>query len=45
MVKIANLTIQGFRSLRFLSWSPSHLNRIIGPNGSLFKSDELRPMA
>ena len=45
MVKIAKLTILGFRSLRFLSGSPSHLNIIIGPNGSLFKSDELEPMA
>jgi len=41
MMKITNLTIQGFRSLRNLSWSPSHLNIIIGPNGS-GKSNLLR---
>lgn len=40
-MKIVNLTIQGFRSLRHLSWSPSNLNIIIGPNGT-GKSNLLR---
>lgn len=31
-MKIANLSIQGFRSLRNITWSPGDLNVIIGPN-------------
>ncbi len=40
-MKIAHLRIEGFRSLRNLSWSPTNLNIIIGPNGT-GKSNLLR---
>jgi predicted ATPase len=40
-MKIAHLRIEGFRSLRSLTWSPSSLNIIIGPNGT-GKSNLLR---
>lgn len=40
-MKIANLSIQGFRSLRNVNWSPGDLNVIIGPNGT-GKSNLLR---
>jgi predicted ATPase len=28
------LTIEGFRSLKHVEWSPARLNVLIGPNGS-----------
>jgi len=40
-MKITRLDIEGFRSLRKVSWSPGDLNLIIGPNGS-GKSNLLR---
>lgn len=40
-MKILNLTIQGYRSLKDVSWSPDDLNVLIGPNGS-GKSNLLR---
>ncbi len=40
-MKITRLHIEGFRSLKKLSWSPSNLNIIIGPNGT-GKSNLLR---
>ena len=33
-MKILELQIQGFRSLKEISWKPGDLNLIIGPNGS-----------
>ena len=33
-MKILELNIQGFRSLKEVSWKPGDLNLIIGPNGS-----------
>ncbi|MEI7868772.1 MAG: AAA family ATPase [Candidatus Methylumidiphilus sp.] len=33
-VKITRLDIEGFRSLRKVSWQPGDLNVVIGPNGS-----------
>jgi AAA15 family ATPase/GTPase len=33
-VKIKQLDIEGFRSLRNVSWMPGDLNVIIGPNGT-----------
>jgi len=33
-VKITRLDIEGFRSLRKVSWHPGDLNVVIGPNGS-----------
>jgi ABC-type cobalamin/Fe3+-siderophores transport system ATPase subunit len=38
---IINLTIQGYRSLKNISWKPGNLNVLIGPNGS-GKSNLLR---
>jgi predicted ATPase len=40
-MKITKLHIEGFRSLRDISWVPGDLNVIIGPNGS-GKSNLLR---
>ncbi len=40
-MKIVQLDIQGFRSLKNVSWRPGDLNVIIGPNGS-GKSNLLR---
>jgi len=40
-MKIARLDIEGFRSLRKISWQPGDLNVVIGPNGS-GKSNLLR---
>ncbi|WNV06727.1 AAA family ATPase [Candidatus Methylospira mobilis] len=40
-MKITKLDIEGFRSLRNISWSPGNLNLIIGPNGT-GKSNLLR---
>ena len=40
-MKIKQLNIEGFRSLRKVSWSPGALNVIIGPNGT-GKSNLLR---
>ena len=40
-MKILNLKIQGYRSLKDVSWSPRDLNILIGPNGS-GKSNLLR---
>ncbi len=40
-MKITKLDIEGFRSLRNVSWSPGDLNVIIGPNGT-GKSNLLR---
>ncbi len=42
-MKITRLAIEGFRSLRNVSWSPGNLNVIIGPNGT-GKSNLLRLM-
>ncbi|WP_041279696.1 AAA family ATPase [Desulfobacula toluolica] len=42
-MKINKLDIEGFRSLRKVSWSPGDLNVIIGPNGT-GKSNLLRFM-
>lgn len=42
-MKITQLDIEGFRSLRNVSWFPGDLNVIIGPNGS-GKSNLLRLM-
>jgi len=33
-MKITKLDIEGFRSLRKISWQPGDLNVVIGPNGS-----------
>jgi predicted ATPase len=33
-MKIKQLHIEGFRSLRKVSWFPGDLNVIIGPNGT-----------
>ena len=40
-MKILKLVVEGFRSLRHLSWEPSDLNVLIGPNAS-GKSNILR---
>ena len=40
-MKILNLEIKGFRSLKNISWAPDDLNVIIGPNGA-GKSNLLR---
>ena len=40
-MKIVQLDIQGFRSLKDVSWRPGNLNVVIGPNGS-GKSNLLR---
>jgi predicted ATPase len=40
-MKITQLDIQGFRSLRNVKWLPGDLNVIIGPNGTS-KSNLLR---
>lgn len=42
-MKILDLHVQGFRSLREISWKPGDLNLIIGPNGS-GKSNLLRAL-
>ncbi len=42
-MKIVQLDIQGFRSLKNVSWRPGDLNVVIGPNGS-GKSNLLRMM-
>jgi predicted ATPase len=41
LVKILNLHVEGFRSLKSVDWSPGDLNVVIGPNGS-GKSNLLR---
>ena len=33
-MKILNFKIQGYRSLKDVSWVPGNLNVLIGPNGS-----------
>ena len=33
-MKILNLKVEGFRSLKSVDWSPGDLNIIIGPNAS-----------
>ena len=40
-MKILQLDVEGFRSLRQISWTPGNLNVVIGPNGS-GKSNLLR---
>ncbi|MGZ5473273.1 MAG: AAA family ATPase, partial [Thermoanaerobaculia bacterium] len=40
---ITHLTIEGFRSLKHVEWSPAPLNVLIGPNGS-GKSNLLRAL-
>ena len=40
-MKILNLHVEGFRSLKSADWSPGDLNVVIGPNGS-GKSNLLR---
>jgi len=40
-MKVLKFDIEGFRSLRKISWSPADLNVIIGPNGT-GKSNLLR---
>ena len=40
---ITQLTIEGFRSLKRVEWSPARLNVLIGPNGS-GKSNLLRAL-
>lgn len=40
-MKLLNLTIQGYRSLKNITWNPGNLNVLIGPNGS-GKSNLLR---
>ena len=40
-MKILNLHVEGFRSLKSVDWSPGDLNVVIGPNGS-GKSNLLR---
>jgi len=40
-MRILNLNIQGYRSLKDISWGPGNLNVLIGPNGS-GKSNILR---
>ena len=40
-MKIQNLKVQGFRSLKDITWEPADLNVVIGPNGS-GKSNLLR---
>jgi len=40
-MNILNLKIQGYRSLKNVSWAPGNLNVLIGPNGS-GKSNILR---
>ena len=40
-MQIKKLNIEGFRSLRDVTWSPGNLNVVIGPNGS-GKSNLLR---
>ena len=40
-MKILNLHVEGFRSLKSIEWSPGDLNVVIGPNGS-GKSNLLR---
>lgn len=40
-MQIKKLNIEGFRSLRNVTWSPGNLNVVIGPNGS-GKSNLLR---
>jgi predicted ATPase len=42
-MKIVQLDIQGFRSLKNVSWRPGALNAVIGPNGS-GKSNLLRAL-
>ncbi|WP_045215808.1 AAA family ATPase [Desulfonatronovibrio magnus] len=42
-MKITQLDVEGFRSLRNVSWSPGDLNVVIGPNGT-GKSNLLRLM-
>ncbi len=42
-MKITQLDIEGFRSIRNVSWFPGDLNVIIGPNGT-GKSNLLRLM-
>jgi predicted ATPase len=41
LMKILNLHVEGFRSLKSVDWSPGDLNVVIGPNGS-GKSNLLR---
>ena len=33
-MKILRLEVKGFRSLRDITWEPSDLNVVIGPNGT-----------
>lgn len=40
-MKLLNLTVQGYRSLKNITWNPGNLNVLIGPNGS-GKSNLLR---
>ena len=40
-MKIIDLEIEGYRSLKSISWNPDDLNILIGPNGS-GKSNVLR---
>jgi len=40
-MRILNLKMQGYRSLKDVSWDPGNLNVLIGPNGS-GKSNLLR---
>jgi predicted ATPase len=42
-MKITQLDIEGFRSLKKASWKPGDLNVVIGPNGS-GKSNLLRAL-
>lgn len=42
-MKIIRLDVEGYRSLRQLSWEPGDLNVVIGPNGT-GKSNLLRIM-
>jgi predicted ATPase len=42
-MKILNLHVEGFRSLKSIDWSPGDLNVVIGPNGS-GKSNLLRAL-
>lgn len=42
-MKITELHIEGFRSLKNVTWRPGNLNVVIGPNGS-GKSNLLRAL-
>jgi predicted ATPase len=43
-MSIRRLIVEGFRSLRDVTWEPGKLNVVIGPNGS-GKSNLLRALA